>query len=349
MQLLQTLSNVSKRLWNVANTYWKEGEPPGLMRNDTKRLKNLHIAKRLPPSSDMRRDSEHKAKWPNGSPAPSKWPPNGLTHAPSTLSDPRQHGKIKMKSKNISIVRTRPSAYRTLVVTMQPLRLISTPTDPSGIIAGGSPTLYVRYNEVSDARNVETRGIRHPRDHTHGIPIISPSRGPTKCWKSPWYVAGTHWMQGVSKRIKTSSENISDARTRRYTKYRMKQPNGSPELPYRSPNDLAHPPGILRDPRRRGRIKTKPENISKSGQKGCKRLMLPSMPISPLRHLSKHLWNVANTYWRQGVPPGQTQNDNKPVIFKTAALAITVQGQGARAPQPSPKQEVATMRRGKHD
>ncbi|KAI5982799.1 hypothetical protein EDC04DRAFT_2915336 [Pisolithus marmoratus] len=101
-----------------------------------------------------------------------------------------------------------------------------------------------------------------------------------------------------------------------------KQPNGLPASPKTPPNGLVNPPGTIRDPRRRGRMKTKPENVSKSGQTGCKRLMLLSMPISPPRHLSKYLWNVANTYWKKGIPPGRMQNDDKLVIFNTAASRL---------------------------
>ncbi|KAI5997735.1 hypothetical protein EDC04DRAFT_3096327 [Pisolithus marmoratus] len=115
------------------------------------------------------------------------------------------------------------------------------------------------------------------------------------------------------------------------------------------PNGLMYPPRTIRDPCRRGRIKTKPENVSESGPRGCKRLMLLSIPISPPRHLSKRLWNVANIYWRKGMPLGRMWNDDKLIIFKTAAFTITVQGQGACALQPSPKREVATMRRGRHN
>ncbi|KAI6102127.1 hypothetical protein F5141DRAFT_1065640 [Pisolithus sp. B1] len=87
MQLPQALSNPSKRLWNIANTYWRKGVPPGSTRNDAKWPRNLRTAKRLPRSSGTRRDNEYRAEWPNHSPAPPKWPPNDLTYAPSILRD----------------------------------------------------------------------------------------------------------------------------------------------------------------------------------------------------------------------------------------------------------------------
>ncbi|KAI5987151.1 hypothetical protein EDC04DRAFT_3149382 [Pisolithus marmoratus] len=267
MRLLQTLSNVSKRIWNIANTHWRQGVHTGSTLNDAKRPKNLHIAKRLPPSSDMRRDNEHKAKWPNGSPAPSNLAQYDLSHPPRILRNSRRHSRIKTRSKNVSIVCTRPSAYHTPVVAIWPLQLVSKPTKRSRVIFGVSCIIGIRYNEVSNAGNAQTRGHAHHGDHTDGNPTISPSRALTKRWEPPWYVAGTYWMQGVSNEIKTSTENISDAHTRRYTKYRTKQPNG-----------------------------------------------LPASPISPPRHLSKHLWNVANTYWRQGVPPGQVKRQRSSYI-----------------------------------
>ncbi|KAI6038309.1 hypothetical protein EDC04DRAFT_3090900 [Pisolithus marmoratus] len=178
----------------------------------------------------------------------------------------------------------------------------------------------IGYNEVSDAGNAQTRGHVHHGDHTDGNPTILLSRALTKRWKPSWYIYGTYWMQGVSNRIKTSTENISDAHTRQYTKSWMKQPNGLPVSPIQPPNGLVYPPGTLRDPCRRRWIKTRPKNISKSRQRGCKHLMLLSMPISPPCHLSKYLWNVTNTYWWKGVPPGWMRNDGNLVIANACCV-----------------------------
>ncbi|KAI6045901.1 hypothetical protein EDC04DRAFT_3086655 [Pisolithus marmoratus] len=74
------------------------------------------------------------------------------------------------------------------------------PLDPakqSGNIAGGPPIPSVRYNEVSDAGNVQTRGYLHPGEHTHDCATNSPSRKPKKRRKLPWDIAGTYQRQGV--------------------------------------------------------------------------------------------------------------------------------------------------------
>ncbi|KAI6102103.1 hypothetical protein F5141DRAFT_1241828 [Pisolithus sp. B1] len=61
MRLLLLLSNLLKRLWNVANTYWRHGVPPRSTRNDVKRPTYLRMAERLPCSSDTRRDDARTA------------------------------------------------------------------------------------------------------------------------------------------------------------------------------------------------------------------------------------------------------------------------------------------------
>ncbi|KAI6110130.1 hypothetical protein F5141DRAFT_1203383 [Pisolithus sp. B1] len=102
MQLPQGHSNPSRRFRNTANTYWQKGVPPGLMQNDATRPRNLRMAKRLPVSSDMRRDNEYRAKRPNDSPAPSKPTRYDHLHTPWTLRDSRRCATIKTRSKNWS-------------------------------------------------------------------------------------------------------------------------------------------------------------------------------------------------------------------------------------------------------
>ncbi|KAI6113404.1 hypothetical protein EV401DRAFT_2104607 [Pisolithus croceorrhizus] len=89
MRLQQILSNPSRRFRNITNTYLEEGVPPELMRNNTKRPRNLRTAKQLPCSSSIRRDSELRAKWLNDSPAPSKPARSDFAHTPWTLRDLR--------------------------------------------------------------------------------------------------------------------------------------------------------------------------------------------------------------------------------------------------------------------
>ncbi|KAI6098116.1 hypothetical protein F5141DRAFT_1066945 [Pisolithus sp. B1] len=102
--LPQLPTNSSKRLWNVINTYWWKGVSPEPKRNDTKRPRNLHMAKWLPCSSGRRQDDTHTSIY---SPAPSKPARNNLAHPPGTLRDPCRRGRIKTKPKNMRNVETR--------------------------------------------------------------------------------------------------------------------------------------------------------------------------------------------------------------------------------------------------
>ncbi|KAI5987792.1 hypothetical protein EDC04DRAFT_2912733 [Pisolithus marmoratus] len=210
MRLLQMLSNVSKRLWTVANTYWKVGEPPISMRNDAKRPRNLRTAKRLPRSSSRRQGNTHTGVY---SPVPSKWPPNGLTRTPSTFRDPRRHGKLKTSAETVSNLRRRRSAHRARAAHMWPWQLLPTPSGPYRNIEEGSRIISVRYDEVSDAGNVQTRGYPYPGEHTLGCAIISPSRAPRKQRKPPWGLPDTYNRQGVPPGRTRSDGDPSDSQS----------------------------------------------------------------------------------------------------------------------------------------
>ncbi|KAI6047884.1 hypothetical protein EDC04DRAFT_2886680 [Pisolithus marmoratus] len=298
---------------------------------------------------------ERKAKRLRCSPAPPVLHPKGTGHAPRTSRVPRRRGRIKQTIESISDAQKRQSAYLAEAAPMRPLLDLFAPSKWTIYHAGGLQTMSIRYNKVRSAGQIETSGWTH---RTAGISmrLLQLLPNPSKQF---WNIANTHWRQGVHtgstlndakrpKNLHIAKRPPPSSNMRRENEHKAKWPNGlsAPSKPTRY--GLSHPPGTLRDPRRRGRIKTRAKNVSRSKTRGSKASKLTT-PIPPPRKLARLLWNVANTYWRQGVPPGRTQNDNKPVIFKTAALAITVQGQGARALQPSPKREVATMRRGKHD
>ncbi|KAI6024220.1 hypothetical protein EDC04DRAFT_2606584 [Pisolithus marmoratus] len=147
--------------------------------------------------------------------------------------------------------------------------------------------------------------------------------------KRLWNVANTHWWQGVHtgltpsgakrpRNLRMAKRPPRSSEMRRDDKHRAKWPNGllMPSKPAR--NDFAHSSGTLRDPRRRGRIKTKPKNVSRSETRGSKPSKL-IIPIPPPRELAKPLWNVANTYWRHGIPPGRSRNIENLLLFETAA------------------------------
>ncbi|KAI6102435.1 hypothetical protein EDD16DRAFT_1900916 [Pisolithus croceorrhizus] len=127
MQLLPFLSNPSKRLQNISNTYWWKGVPPGSTRNDATWPRNLCTAKRLPVSSDMRRDNEYRAKRPNDSPAPSKPARYDHLHPPWTLRDRLQRGRIRTKAGNVSRSEARGRKASILTIPIPPPRELARP------------------------------------------------------------------------------------------------------------------------------------------------------------------------------------------------------------------------------
>ncbi|KAI5993450.1 hypothetical protein EDD15DRAFT_2518798 [Pisolithus albus] len=64
MPLLQLLPNPSKRLWNISNTYWRQGVPPRSIRDDAKWPTNRRRAKRLPRSSGTGQRTAHRKSTP---------------------------------------------------------------------------------------------------------------------------------------------------------------------------------------------------------------------------------------------------------------------------------------------
>ncbi|KAI6035692.1 hypothetical protein EDC04DRAFT_3091391 [Pisolithus marmoratus] len=100
--------------------------------------------------------------------------------------------------------------------------------------------------------NIRTRRSAH---RAHAAPM-RPLRLPSKPTKRSRNIVGrspilsVRYGKGVSNEIETSTENVSDARTRRYTEYRMKQPNSLPSSPKTPPNGLMTllgPSGTLAD------------------------------------------------------------------------------------------------------
>ncbi|KAI5999064.1 hypothetical protein EDD15DRAFT_2193771 [Pisolithus albus] len=101
-----------------------------------------------------------------------------------------------------------------------------------------------------------------------------------------------------------------------------KRENGLPAPPKPPLNRLTHPPGTIRDPHRCGRIKTNPRNVRSAQTRGARASIL-TIPISPPREITKRLWNVANTYWRHGIPvklfeTGASQQRHKAEDERTA-------------------------------
>ncbi|KAI5984741.1 hypothetical protein EDC04DRAFT_3149937 [Pisolithus marmoratus] len=115
-------------------------------------------------------------------------PLTGIPLTPQLYRGSHGHGRFKTDAESVRNARSKRHTHRGCAIAIQSLRLLSMPAKSPRIIAGESPTVSVRYNKVSDARIVETRGVTHPGNHTHGNPTISPSRRPRKRRKPPWGV-----------------------------------------------------------------------------------------------------------------------------------------------------------------
>ncbi|KAI6137135.1 hypothetical protein F5141DRAFT_1230926 [Pisolithus sp. B1] len=95
---------------------------------------------------------------------------------------------------------------------------------------------------------------------------------------------------------------------------------------------------------KRSRIKTDLRNVSRYEMRGGKASRL-TISIPPSREIAKLLWNIANTYWRHGIPPGWTRNIETPSLFDTAALQQRYKARRRAHTMGIPKREVATTQR----
>ncbi|KAI6000281.1 hypothetical protein EDC04DRAFT_3096018 [Pisolithus marmoratus] len=280
--------------------------------------------------------TECKAKRPNRSPAPPTPLPNRTRHVPRPYRVPRRRGRLKTSVEIVSNARTRRNAYHNRAVPMWLLPPPSTSSKWSIYLAGGLRTMSVCYSKIRSSRRGETRGDTY-RIASIAMPLLQTLSSPSK---QLWNIANTYWRQGVppistwndanrprdlrmAKRLpRNSGRRRDDMRTSVYHN----------DLPDTSPNDFAHPPGTLGDPRRRGRIKTNAENVSRFETRGSKASIL-IIPIPPPRELARPLCNVASTYWRHGIPPWTDVNHQQTFYIRNGGLAIMVQGQRTRAHQ----------------
>ncbi|KIK14292.1 hypothetical protein PISMIDRAFT_17379 [Pisolithus microcarpus 441] len=290
---------------------------------------------------------EHEAKRPRHSPAPPAPSPNGILDMPTPFTDLRRRGRLKTKAENVSNACSRRNAYRARAALMWPPPPLFTPSKWLGYLMGGSWIVTVRYNKVRHVIRVKTRGYTHRGSHT-SVSL------PHKVLQRLRNISNTLWWQGVppvstlndarwptnlpvAKRLPVSSG------TRRDDKHRAKWPNGLPAPSKPAQIDFVHTPGTLREPHRRGRIKTRSKNVSTVETRGAKASILP-IPTSPPCDISQHLWNVANTYWRHGIPPGWTCNIKIPSLFETAALRQRYKARGCVRTKRIPEMAVATTR-----
>ncbi|KAI5980986.1 hypothetical protein EDD15DRAFT_2420252 [Pisolithus albus] len=281
--------------------------------------------------------TECKAKRPNRSPTPPTPFPKRTGDASLPYRVPHRCGRLKSNTESISNTHTRRNAYCVQVVPKWIPPYLSTSTKRLGYLMGGSWMVTVCYNKVRHAIRVETRGYTHHGSHTN----VSP---PHEILLHLQNISITFWQQVMPSvsipndgRWSTSLLMVKwlpvSSRTRQGDEHRAKWPNDLPVPSKPARSDFAHPPGTLRDPRRRGRIKTDLGNVCNVKTRG-RSASIPTIPISPPRELARTLWNVANTYWRHGIPPGWTCNVKIPSLFETAASRQRYKARGHRRRRP---------------
>ncbi|KAI6101806.1 hypothetical protein F5141DRAFT_1242723 [Pisolithus sp. B1] len=245
--------------------------------------------------------SEHNTKRAGDLPAPSAPSPNGILDMPTLFMDLRRHVRVKSNAENVSNAHTRQNTYRVQAAPKWLLPLLLTPSNRSLDPARGSWTMNVHYNELQQILSNLPRRLQK--------------------------IANTYWWKGVPpgsmrneekwpRNLRMTKRLPRSSGTRLDDEYRAEQPNDSLAPPKRPPNGLIYTPSILRDSRRCATIKTRSKNVSTIETRGSKASRL-TVSIPPPRELARPLWNVANTYWRHGIPPGQTQNVETLSLFDT--------------------------------
>ncbi|KAI6103377.1 hypothetical protein F5141DRAFT_1238580 [Pisolithus sp. B1] len=317
----------------------------------SKEFVNSHGVKKTLLANSRSQQGELKVRRQNGLPAPPDMPPNGCMYPPGTIRDPRRRGRMKTRAENVSNTRTRQNAYITHAALKWPPPLLFASSKRFMDPTGGLWITRIGCSEVRSTRKSETRGHTH---QTAGIYMQLP-QGLSNPLRRLRNITNTYWQKGVSpglawndatrpRNLRTAKRLPRSSGTRRDNKFRAKQPNDSPAPSKRARSDLAHTPWTLRDSCRCATIKTRSKNISTIETRGSK-ASRPTTSFSLPRHLAKFPWNISNTYWRHGIPPGRTRNIETPLLFNTAAWRQRYKARRRAHTMRIPKREVATMQR----
>ncbi|KAI6114438.1 hypothetical protein F5141DRAFT_1291186 [Pisolithus sp. B1] len=299
-------------------------------------------------SNDQTRQNAYRVQ------AALKWPLL-LLLAPSNQSLDPARGSWTMnvhynEVRHVRQVETRGRTYRIAGIPMRLLQLLTNSSKQFIHPVGGLWMTKVCYNEMRRARQVEMRGGTY-QTACILMQLLLFLSDPSKRLQN---IGNTYWREGVPTgstrnnakwqgNIPMAIWRPRSSSMRQDIEHRAKWPNDLPTPFKPTQYDLSHLPGTLRDPRRRGRIKMKTENISRSETRGGKASIL-TITISPPREIAKLLWNVANTYWQHGIPPGRTRNIKNPLLFETAALRQRYETRGRAHTKRIPDMAVATTR-----
>ncbi|KAI5988539.1 hypothetical protein EDD15DRAFT_2371206 [Pisolithus albus] len=102
-----------------------------------------------------------------------------------------------------------------------------------------------------------------------------------------------------------------------HSKREMKQPDDLPVLHRLPSNGITDTPRMSRVSHQHSRINTKPVSVSGPQTRGYRHL-IPNIPISLPCEVSRHLWNIADTFRRQDTPSRRTRSTNKASTVKMA-------------------------------
>ncbi|KAI6099063.1 hypothetical protein F5141DRAFT_1252017 [Pisolithus sp. B1] len=169
----------------------------------------------------------------------SQIPLYAIMHTPKTSRDPRRRRRIKQTAESVSGALRRRSAYHAHAAPMRPLLPLSASVKRINFIAGGP-----QYSADVESKTTKL-----------GIRPIS-----TKVTKMRGNLP--HSEMHPKEPGKTKETSGGGDGTKSAGRLEAQRQNGPPAPPKPAPNSFAHPPWTLRDRRRRGRIKTKPGNVS---------------------------------------------------------------------------------------
>ncbi|KAI5996692.1 hypothetical protein EDD15DRAFT_2364779 [Pisolithus albus] len=259
--------------------------------------------------------TECKAKQPNHSPAPSTPLPKHTRDVSRPYRVPHRCGRLKSSTESVSNTRARQNIYLMHVAPTRPPLPLSAPEKRIAFTVGGPQQSA---DVESTTTKLELRTISTHMSEMGGILPRSKMRprDPNGEEKGGRFDGTVSSEFADSHRIENSM--LADVRNQQGEQGTRRQ-NGLPASPKLPLNALTHHPGTLSDPRRRGRIKTDLRNFCDVETRGFTYLCL-TIVTSPPCEIAKRLWNVANTYWLQGVPPGRMYNVDKPSLFDAVPL-----------------------------
>ncbi|KAI5985943.1 hypothetical protein EDD15DRAFT_2373581 [Pisolithus albus] len=228
---------------------------------------------------------------------------------------------------------------------------IPTPLEPPPIGLERAPNTFVdprrRGRMKTKAENVSNMRTRRNTCRARAV-LMRPLTLPLAPSKPSTYPAGGLWTTNTGCRKVRYAKRVETRGDMYQTACILMQL----VLPFSTPSKrLRYPTGGLRmvnvrcnDVRSARQVKTRGDMHQTAG--------IPMRLLQLLPNPSKRFWNIANTYWRQGVPPRSIQDDAKRSTNRRRAKRLprsSSTGQRTARSKSNPEMEVATTRRVKHN